>query len=222
MISAEAQNNFLSSDGCLLIRFQKVTQRIPLHTILYIESNLRKLIIHCTLDTYHCYHKLDDIAEALADKGFIRCHQSYLLALNKVTAYTNLHAYIQDVKIPVSYRYQKIFHQKITEIFQKNYGFLACTKGTYTGSHIRICPEKEILIGRDGEQVDLVINLPLVSRIHCSILFHHSEMQYEVIDYSSNGTYVNGNRRLLPDEIYVLQPGCELCFGDKETVWQLG
>lgn len=222
MTSAEPQNLFLSSDGYLVIRFRRSTKRIPVHTILYIESSLRMVIIHSTFGCFQCYQKLNAIAEILGDSGFIRCHQSYLISIDKITAYTNMHVFIQEIKLPISNRYQKTFQKQIIEVFQKNYGSLICTQGIYLGSHIRIYPEKEILIGRDGTQADLVINLPLVSRNHCSILYRHTEMLYEVTDYSSNGTFIDNGRRLLPHETYILPAGCTLCFGDKGTVFQLG
>ena len=81
---------------------------------------------------------------------------------------------------------------------------------------------QKILIGRDGNIVDMIINLPFVSRIHCTILYHCDTMEYEIVDLSHNGTFVNGNKRLLRDETYLLKPGNEICFGDKETIYKLG
>lgn len=166
----------------LTISFQGITQQIPINTILYIESNLRKLIIHTQQTTYHCYQKLNDIAETLKNDGFVRCHQSYLIALDKVTSYTNTQLSIQDIQIPISNRYQKqlkkLFSTPFTPVprqqyaalsslnqSRKEYGAIICIRGAYLGSIIRIQPEQKILIGRDGNIVDMVINLPFVSRI---------------------------------------------------------
>ena len=46
-------------------------------------------------------------------------------------------------------------------------------------------------------------------------------MEYEIVDFSNNGTYVNRDKRLLKEETYLLKSGSELCFGDKETVYRL-
>lgn len=220
----------------LTISFQRTTYQIPIHTILYIESNLRKVVIHTTETTYYCYRKLDEIEEILKHNNFVRCHQSYLVALDKITGYTNNQLIIHDTTIPVSDRYldkvRKLLVSSKTKddnrsAFslaqkQKEYGALICTKGAYLGSIIRMKPEKEILVGRDGSIADMVINLPLVSRNHCSLLYHYDIKEYEITDFSRNGTFVNGNKRLLQNETYFLKPGSEVCFGDKDTIYKLG
>lgn len=223
----------------LTISFQGITHQIPVNTILYIESNLRKIAIHTQQSTYYCYQKLNDIAEQLKNDGFVRCHQSYLIAPDKVTRHTNTQVYIQDTLIPISTRYQpamkKLFAAPASlaasregdirsslNQTRKEYGALVCIRGAYLGAIIRIKPEQKILIGRDGTVVDMVVNLPFVSRVHCSILYHYDTMEYEVTDFSNNGTFVGENKRLLRDETYLLKPDSEICFGDKETVYKLG
>ncbi len=227
------------SSQYLLITYKGVTHQIPIHSILYIESNLRKIAIHTQQATYYCYQKLNVMAEKLKNRGFVRCHQSYLFALDKVTNYSNVHVYIQDVQLPISSRYQAKVQELLdrtgirgNEQFhvpraglneeQTDCGALICIRGAYLGSIIRICPEQEIMIGRDGSVADMIINLPLVSRCHCTLIYHCGIMRYEVMDRSSNGTFVDGNKRLLKNETYLLKPGSEICFGDKETVYKLG
>ena len=221
--------------GTLGVSFQGVTRRIPLFSILYIESNLRKITVHTEKEDYFCYRRLDEIEEELKGYGFIRCHQSYLVSAKKVTAYTNSHIYISDVRIPISARYREKCKSLLTEDFnnesrdistspgvhRRNYGILICTHGTYLGAIINFRPEQTIRIGRDGQSSDLVINLPLVSRNHCSILYRSDRMEYEVTDYSSNGTFVDRDKRLLPNETYILKPDCKICFGDKDNIYRL-
>lgn len=231
--------NLNRSAKYLSVTYQGITHQIPISSILYIESNLRKIAIHTEQSTYYCYQKLNVIAEQLKDDGFVRCHQSYLFALNKVTNYSNVHVYIRDIQIPISNRYQA----KLRELFahsqlagniplrapsaslnqaQIGCGALICICGAYLGSIIRIRPEQEIIIGRDGTVADMVINLPYVSRRHCALTYHCDIMKYEVMDLSSNGTFIDGNKRLLKNETYLLKPGSEICFGDKKTVYKLG
>lgn len=227
------------SSQYLLLTYKGVTHQIPISSILYIESNLRKIAVHTQQATYYCYQKLNAMEEKLKNKGFVRCHQSYLFALDKVTNYSNVHVYIQDIQLPISNRYQA----KVQALFahtgirgneqfhvprvgvnreEEDCGALICIRGVYLGSVVRICPEQEIVIGRDGSVSDMVINLPLISRRHCTLIYHCGIMRYEVMDLSSNGTFVDGNKRLLKNETYLLKPGSELCFGDKETVYKLG
>lgn len=46
----------------------------------------------------------------------------------------------------------------------------------------------------------------------------HTEQE----DYSSNGTFIDSGKRLLPNETYILKPDCKICFGDKDNTYQLG
>lgn len=230
--------NLSHSAKYLPITYQHHTWQIPIDSILYIESNLRKIAIHTYQTTYYCYQKLSEMAEQLKDDGFVRCHQSYLFALNKVTHYSSTHVYIQDIQLPISNRYQTSVRELLSQSnmekgtnlsppvslnqAQIKCGALICIRGTYLGSIIRIHPEQEIIIGRDGNIADLVINLPLASRRHCTLTYHCDIMKYEVRDFSSNGTFVDGDKRLLKNETYLLKPGSEICFGDKDTVYKLG
>lgn len=226
------------ADRSLTIRYQGIKHHIPVSSILYIESNLRKVTIHTQHGSYYCYQKLNDMAEQLKEDGFIRCHQSYLFALDKVTNYSNIHVYIQNTPLPISKRYQN----EIKELFSHlppaslegqtlplsfgqpdtDCGTLICICGAYLGSIVRIHPEQKITIGRDEEISDLVINLPLVSRKHCTLIYHCDIMKYEIVDLSTNGTFVDGNKQLVKNESYLLRPGSEICFGDKDTVYKLG
>lgn len=223
----------------LTIRYQGMKHEIPINSILYIESNLRKITIHTQFGRHYCYQKLNDIAEQLKDDGFVRCHQSYLFALDKITNYSNIHVYIQNTPLPISKRYQneikELFANLQPSLYNTNQTFslssedidtesgtLICICGAYLGSIVRIHPEQKITIGRDESTADLVINLPAVSRNHCILTYHHDIMKYEIIDTSTNGTFVDGNKRLVKDETYFLKPGSEICFGDKDTIYKLG
>ncbi len=221
----------------LPISFNGVTYQIPIFSIYYIESNRRKLKIYTQQGTYVCYQKLNDIAEKLRPYDFVRCHQSYLVAVKMVSEYTATHLYVNGMDIPVSERYR----QQVKELFSsvdangenisrrknirqlyKNYGAIVCVQGDYLGAIIRIKPEQEIVIGRDGENADFVVNLPFVSRCHCTLTYHAHTMEYEVVDHSSNGTFVNGGKRLLPEESYLLKTGSKLSFGSTDTIFKLG
>lgn len=59
---------------------------IPLNSILYIESQLRMVMIHVQRDlcgksikTYSCYASLSEMEKQLEPQGFLRIHKSYLV-----------------------------------------------------------------------------------------------------------------------------------------------
>lgn len=68
-----------------------------------------------TETTYYCYQKLSAIAEQLKDDGFVRCHQSYLFPLNKVTHYSSTHVYIHDIQLPISSQYQTSVRELLSQ-----------------------------------------------------------------------------------------------------------
>lgn len=66
----------------LEIRFNSASAYIPLQTIIYIESKSRKLIIYTNkpeTPQYECYDTIQSVNDKLHGKGFIRCHQSFLV-----------------------------------------------------------------------------------------------------------------------------------------------
>lgn len=234
-------NQIKYSPKFLSVTFMGITHQIPIPSILYIESNRRKLVIHTNSGLYYCYQKLGDMEERLRDNGFLRCHQSFLVARDKITQVINNQIIVENTSIPVSSRYRAIIKEQFTAAtmepeqngsnvpkraslnqLHKDYGAIVCVQGDYLGAIIHIRPEQKISIGRDGNSVDMIVNLPFVSRNHCSLIYHSDTAEYEIMDYSSNGTFVNGGKRLLPDEAYILKPGSELSFGSTETIFKLG
>ena len=242
---------------CLNISNRGNVTRIPLDTILFIESNYRKIIVHTMTDEYEYYEKLDMLEEVLKNDGFIRCHQSYLVSANCITAYNNDTLKVGEYAVPISRKYKKTVRAILSlheaacmdatriksegtgeekpakryencyltsGLFQNNdtKGALVCVQGAYIGNIVRIVPEQTIVIGRDGTSADMVVNLPLVSRQHCNIIYHEKEDSYEVVDYSTNGTFVDGSFRMKCGDIYLLKPGATLSFGDKNTIYKLG
>ena len=65
--------------------------------------------------------------------------------------------------------------------------------GQYQGAELEIQDGEEIILGRDPQYCGLVFRNPKVSRRHCGIRYDGPSHQYQVIDYSSNGTrFVDG------------------------------
>lgn len=247
---------------CLNISSRGETIRIPIDTILYVESNYRKIIVHTKNQDYEYYEKLDVLEQVLALDGFVRCHQSYLVAMDKISAYDGNVIQIGATAIPISRKYKTDIklalasaeiagtddsvlesHAKTrksvvcadgdngvsacyvtTGLFHNNdtKGALVCVKGAYLGKIVRFVPEQTIMIGRDGTSADMIVNLPLVSRKHCSIIYHEQDNTYEVRDCSANGTFVGNGERLQRGDTYLLKPGASLAFGDMSVIYRLG
>ncbi|OUN73788.1 hypothetical protein B5G12_06145 [Faecalibacterium sp. An58] len=94
--------------------------------------------------------------------------------------------------------------------------------GMYAGAKFPLQPDHPVLVGRDKTVVQIVFTegAEKISRRHCSIMFNSKEQKYQVIDYSSNGTYVNGSK--LPTNAPVLvKRGTELALGNTKNVIRL-
>lgn len=246
---------------CLNISNRGNITKIPLDTILFVESNYRKIIVHTKNQEYEYYEKLDTLETLLEQDGFIRCHQSYIVATDKITRCSGNTLQVAGYAVPISRKYKDNVRQYLdlaeiavsnerTEIdinynsnvndklsFRKNEhcylttalfhnsdtkGALVCIRGTYIGNIVRMVPEQLIVVGRDGNSVDMIVNLPLVSRRHCTIIYHEQDDRYEVVDQSTNGTFVDGTMRLVKGDTYLLKAGMTISFGDTNTVYKLG
>ena len=62
----------------LLIKFRKKLYRVPYKDILYIENNLRKIIVHSKRTVYSFYSDIATMAKVLGE-SFERIHESYLI-----------------------------------------------------------------------------------------------------------------------------------------------
>ena len=65
------------ADTYFTYEFERKTYRYPCRDILYLESNLRRLILHTNRDTAALYGKLDDLA--IKYPMFVRIHKSFLV-----------------------------------------------------------------------------------------------------------------------------------------------
>ncbi len=75
---------------------------INLNDVNYIESHLRTVIMHCGKIKKTIYKKLNEIENILPEK-FIRCHQSYIVNMEKVNILTtNKFILKSGDKVPVS------------------------------------------------------------------------------------------------------------------------
>lgn len=75
-------------------------------------------------------------------------------------------------------------------------GALVGVSGVYAGQVFELSEGSAIIIGRDPSQCELVFpeNRENISRHHCDIRYYKDRNAYGIIDYSKNGTFVNGEK----------------------------
>lgn len=94
-----------NTSECLNVKVQGNIRRIPLNQIFYLESDKRKIILHTRDGETEFYEKMDAMEDLLKGKGFVRCHQSYIVQKQYVNEFSRSGMIIQDVQIPISRRY---------------------------------------------------------------------------------------------------------------------
>lgn len=94
-----------NTSECLNVKVQGNIRRIPLNQIFYLESDKRKIILHTRDGETEFYEKMDAMEDLLKGKGFVRCHQSYIVQKQYVNGFSRSGMIIQDVQIPISRRY---------------------------------------------------------------------------------------------------------------------
>lgn len=77
-----AMTKIKANKDVLEIKFNSEIAYIPLHSIIFIESKSRKLIINTNKPNapkYECYDTIQSVNDRIHKKEFIRCHQSFLV-----------------------------------------------------------------------------------------------------------------------------------------------
>lgn len=84
-----------------------VWYRIPYKEILYFESDRRKINCVTQNGCFSFYGKLDEVAEELADCGFVRIHQRYLVHVDAVSQICASEVQIGAHLLPISRSYHQ-------------------------------------------------------------------------------------------------------------------
>lgn len=106
---------------------------------------------------------------------------------------------------------------------QGNYlnGAVLILNGRYQDAIIPLKPGESLVVGRDGNECQLVLEAPWISRRHVSILFDAASNKYVVVDSSENGTFIKDGERLQKGIECVLNPGTVLTIGEDGVLLKL-
>ena len=101
-------------------------------------------------------------------------------------------------------------------------GAIEGLSGDYKGASINLKPGEKLTIGRDPQNCNIVIASEKkdISRTHCSVKYDPYTDSFKVIDMSSNGTFVNG-QRLIRDQEMQFPAGTIISLGSGENQFKL-
>lgn len=91
-------------------------------------------------------------------------------------------------------------------------GALVGISGEYAGACIPVS-EEPLIIGREQSSCHLILPGEHVSRRHCSIVYDKVRKIYIVKDFSSNGTYLEGGKRLSSQQSNEVASGEQIRIG---------
>ncbi len=113
------------SQEFIIVSRERQKKKIFLDDIYYFEIKGRVVDVHGTEGIFTYYEQIGELEEKLRDKGFFRCHKSYLINLKYVDGYNRQEVILESgEKIVIAKRRYERFVQEMLEIMRKNGGII--------------------------------------------------------------------------------------------------
>lgn len=90
---------------CMQIYVNGTVRKLRIGQVRYFESHARKITAHLKQEELEFYSRMDELEELLESRGFVRCHQSFLVNEVYVTLWNREFLSLSDKVIPVSRKY---------------------------------------------------------------------------------------------------------------------
>ena len=106
------------SDPSIMISNDTGRYKVLLNSLSYVETFGRKLLLHTEQGNVICCKSMKEMENELQDKGFTRCHTSYLVNLSYVQHANGKNLQVQFVTgetIPISQPKRKEFMEKLAD-----------------------------------------------------------------------------------------------------------
>ena len=116
------ENNFfraIEESNKELMDSYKVTRSgktivFKLKDIFYFEARQGKVILYTEDNYFEFYEKIDNIEKALSNKGFERCHRSYIVNIAKIREFKNIELVLSNREvIPIGRKYKSNLRSEI-------------------------------------------------------------------------------------------------------------
>ncbi len=116
-----AVSDRLTRNGYLTLDNKEFNKKILFSEIEYIESARNNIVIHCANgEAYTLRRTISEITKQLGPYGFSRCHNSFLLNIQKVKYIKDDHAVLaSDKQIKISRKYKSSFNESYISYFRQ-------------------------------------------------------------------------------------------------------
>ncbi|WP_160560093.1 LytR/AlgR family response regulator transcription factor [Parablautia muri] len=113
------------SQEFIIVSRERQKKKLFLDDIYYFEIKGRVVDVHGTEGIFTYYEQIKDLENKLQDKGFFRCHKSYLINLKYVDGYNRQEAILDNGKrIVIAKRRYEAFCQEVLKVMRENGGVL--------------------------------------------------------------------------------------------------
>ena len=109
-----------TSEDFIIINKERQNKKIPLSDIYYFEIRGRVVSVHSKNGIFDYYGQISALEHDLKDKGFFRCHKSFLIHLKYVDTYNHEEVMLDNgAKIAIAKRRYKAFCLETLEYMKK-------------------------------------------------------------------------------------------------------
>ncbi len=113
------------SQEFIIVSRERQKKKLFLDDIYYFEIKGRIVDVHGPEGIFTYYEQIGELENKLRDKGFFRCHKSYLINLKYVDGYNGQEAILENgEKIVIAKRRYDKFAQKVLKVMRENGGIL--------------------------------------------------------------------------------------------------
>lgn len=119
------QKAVLKTENCsqdfIIVSRERQKKKIVLDDIYYFEIKGRMVDVHERGGIFTYYEQIGDLENKLCDKGFFRCHKSYLINLKYVDGYNRQEVILENgEKIVIAKRRYNQFVQEVFMVMREN------------------------------------------------------------------------------------------------------
>lgn len=113
------------SQEFIIVSRERQKKKLFLDDIYYFEIKGRVVDVHGAEGIFTYYEQIGELEDKLRDKGFFRCHKSYLINLKYVDVYNRQEVILENgEKIVIAKRRYEEFCQKVLKVMRENGGIL--------------------------------------------------------------------------------------------------
>ncbi len=113
------------SQEFIIVSRERQKKKLFLDDIYYFEIQGRVVYVHGPEGIFTYYEQIGELENKLRDKGFFRCHKSYLINLKYIDGYNRQEALLENgEKIVIAKRRYDEFVREVLKVMRKNGGIL--------------------------------------------------------------------------------------------------